>query len=70
MNFITTYQHKQPVVYSELGQTLKMERFTKIFNDWKLWTIFEKRSVLDVLILDVLDLSKYASALLYFIVEV
>lgn len=70
MNIITTHQHKQPVVYSELGQTLKMERFTKIFNDWKLWTIFEKRSVLGFSILDVLDLSKYASASLYFIFEV
>ena len=63
MNFIA-FCHRQlqitplPVVYSKLCQTLKMERFTKIVNDWRPLAIFEKRFVLDVSILHVLDLSE------------
>ena len=35
-------------MYSELWQTSKMERFTKIVNGFQPLTIFSKRSILDV----------------------
>ena len=34
--------------YAKPCQTSKMERFAKIVNDWKYFTIFERRPILDV----------------------